>query len=162
MEAFVDWLRTTNLSQFMTTYTWAWPATETLHFIGLALLIGPIGLVDLRMLGLAKNVPFGPLHRLVMCGIAGFLILAATGVMFFVGIPEQYINNIAFQFKMVFVLLAGLNVLAFYVTVYEKAEALKPGEDAPTAAKVIAGVSLFLWVGVIYFGRMLPFIGNAF
>jgi hypothetical protein len=57
----------------------------------------------------------------------------------------------------VFIALAGLNLLAFYVTGTARASDLVgPGQDAPFRAKVIAGTSLFLWVGVMYFGRLIP------
>ena len=62
-----------------------------------------------------------------------------------------------------FIFLAGVNVLAFYLTpVYKQAEAVEAGAQAPLAAKIIAGMSLFLWFGVMYLGRMLPFLGGAF
>jgi uncharacterized membrane-anchored protein len=102
------------------------------------------------------------LHRLVRWGVFGFILNLITGALFFVAAPFQYIHNIAFQLKLIFMLLAGVNVLIFYVTVYRQAEALQPGEDAPAAAKWIAVTSLFLWFGVMFWGRMLPFIGQAF
>jgi hypothetical protein len=131
--------------------------------MGLAMLIGAVGLVDLRMLGVAKGLPFAALHKLIPWGVAGFLINLITGFLFFAGDPFQYINNIAFGLKVLFILLAGLNMIAFYATgVFRTAEALGPGDDAPVSAKLIAASSLFLWIGVMYLGRMLPFIGNAF
>ena len=162
LESFSRWLATTQLSHFVTDKFWVWPACETLHFIGLSLLIGVIGAMDLRMLGVAKRVPFGPLYRLLPWGIAGFVINLITGILFYIGAPFQYVHNIAFQFKMLFILLAGANVLIFYLTVSQRVEALVPGDDAPLEAKIIAGASLFLWIGVLYWGRMLPFIGEAF
>jgi uncharacterized membrane protein len=162
LDSFSDWLGTTQLSHFVTNQFWVWPACETLHFIGLSLLIGVIGAMDLRMLGVAKRVPFGPLNRLLPWGIAGFVINLITGLLFYIGAPFQYVHNIAFQFKILFILLAGINVLIFYLTVAPQVEAMGPGDDAPTAAKVMAGASLFLWIGVLYWGRMLPFIGQAF
>ena len=161
--AFSNWLHATKLSWAVTHYPWIWPASETLHFIGLAMMVGAIGLLDLRMLGVAKQLPIGPLHSLVPWGIAGFGVNAATGFLFFAGDPFQYINNIAFLWKMIFIALAGLNILAFYgAGVYRSISTLGPGADAPFSAKVIAGSSLFLWAGVMYWGRMLPFIGTAF
>jgi hypothetical protein len=72
-------------------------------------------------------------------------------------------HNVAFGFKMLFIVLAGINVFAFYLTgTARKIETLGPGDNAPLAARVIGGTSLFLWVGVMFWGRMLPFIGNAF
>src|SRR5262245_24568244 len=163
VDAFSTWLKGTKLSAFVIHYPWVWPAAETLHFIGLAMLIGVIGLMDLRLLGMAKRVPFAPLHRLLPWAISGFAICLGTGVLFFSGDPFQYNHNPVFWFKMLFLLLAGLNVLAFYLTgVFHRVETLGPGEDAPLPAKVIAGVSLLLWIGVMYLGRMLPFLGEAF
>ena len=144
-------------------YPWVWPASETLHFIGLAMLIGVVGLMDLRLLGLAKRLPFAPLHRLLPWGIAGFGICLVTGSLFFAGDPFQYIHNPVFWFKLLFIILTGANVLAFYLSgVFRRVEDLGRGEDAPLAAKLIAATSLVLWVGVMYLGRMLPFLGDAF
>ena len=144
-------------------WPWLWPACEALHFMGMALLIGAIGLLDARMLGLFKGLPIGALERLVPWGVLGFVINLVTGFVFFAGAPSQYTNNIAFGLKMLFVLLAGVNVSLFYFTgLSHRVDRLGAGEDAPIAAKLIAGASLFLWFGVLYWGRMLPFIGNAF
>jgi hypothetical protein len=72
-------------------------------------------------------------------------------------------HNIAFGFKMLFLALAGINALLYSVTgVKRNVEALGPDDDAPVSAKAICAASLFLWVGVMFWGRMLPFIGNAF
>jgi hypothetical protein len=163
VQSFSEWLVTTNLSMFVNGHSWVWPACETLHFIGLALLIGNVGLLDLRVLGVEKRLPVAPLNRFVRWGVLGFLINLVTGIMFFAGNPFQYIHNIAFGYKVAFIALAGVNVIAFYASgVSRKVEALGPGDDAPALAKCIAGASLFLWVAVMYMGRMLPYIGNSF
>jgi hypothetical protein len=145
---------------FVTGVKWMWPTCETLHFIGLSLLFGVASLVDLRILGMMKNLPFAALHRLLPWGILGFGINTVTGMLFFVATPEQYTNNVAFEWKVVLMLLAGLNVL--YFTVFDEAWVLKAGDDAPLTAKLVAASAMILVVGVMYCGRMLPFIGNAF
>jgi hypothetical protein len=163
VQIFATWLKSTKLSLFVIGSPYVWPASETLHFIGLAMLIGVIGLMDLRLLGVAKRLPFAPLHRFLPIGISGFTICLATGTLFFAGDPFQYIHNPVFWFKLLFIALAGINVLLFYVTgIFHTVESLGPGEDAPGRAKLIAATSLFLWVGVMYLGRMLPFLGDAF
>ena len=161
--AFSKWLSHTPASEFVIGKTWVWPAAETLHFIGLCMLMGVIGVVDLRLLGLGKRIPFAPLHRLMPWGISGFLICLGTGMVFFTGDPGQYVHNWVFWCKMSFVVLAGMNVGVFYKSgIFHVAEQLGPGDDAPRGAKVVAALSLFLWIGVMYLGRMLPFLGNAF
>jgi hypothetical protein len=163
MQPLVDWLTATRLSMFVTDHAWVWPACETLHFVGLALVIGNVGLLDLRLLGIEKGMAFGPLNRFVRWAVAGFFINLATGIVFFVGNPAQYVSNVAFAYKLVFMGLAGVNVLVFYASGLARAVAsLGPGDDAPLGAKVIAGTSLFLWIAVMYMGRMLPYIGNSF
>jgi len=161
MDAFQAWLAATLasvevISPFMHS-AWGWPACETLHFIGLSLLIGAIGMFDLRLLGLAKRVPIAALHRLVPWGILGYLVSVITGAMFLVSEPYEYIYNPSFHFKMLFMALAGFNVLVFYLTMFRRVKALGSGIDAPRSAKVIAGASLFLWIGIIVWGRMLTF-----
>lgn len=163
MKPILDWLTATQLSAFVTENGWVWPTCETLHFIGLALLIGNVGLLDCRLLGVGKGIAIRPLNRFVRWGVLGFAINLVTGVLFFVGNPKQYIYNIAFGWKLAFIILAGVNVLLFYATgLARTVDRLGPGDEAPVGAKVIAAVSLALWFGVMYMGRMLPYIGNSF
>jgi hypothetical protein len=144
-------------------YPWLWPACETLHFVGMALLIGIVGLIDLRMLGLLRSLPLKPLDRLLPWGILGFVINTVTGFLFFTGDPFQYIHNVVFWLKIGFILLAGLNVAAFYLTgLHRRVSAVGADEDVPPSARLVAAASLFLWIGVMYWGRMLPFLGEAF
>jgi uncharacterized membrane protein len=139
---------------------WGWPSLETLHFIGLSLLIGVILLIDLRMLGVMKNVAFPALHRLLPWAILGFGTNLASGMLFFVASPDQYAHNVAFVWKLILMMLAGANAL--YFTIFDEAWVLQPGDEAPLSAKAVAVSAIVLWVGVLYFGSMLPFIGNAF
>jgi uncharacterized membrane protein len=163
-EAFSRWLHSTTLSWAVAGgIPWLWPLCETIHFLAMALLIGVVGLLDIRMLGFAKGLPPAQLERLIPWGIGAFVVNAVTGVLFYIGDPFQYIHNNVFWLKMLFIVLAGLNVLAFYVTGVRRAvEDAGPDGDVPAAAKLIAATSLFLWFGVMFFGRMLPFLGGAF
>jgi len=163
LQAFSAWFETTRLSWYLIHHPWVRPASETLHLFGIAMLIGVIGAMDLRLLGVAKRLPFAPLYRLLPWAISGFAICLATGSLFFAGAPFQYIHNTAFWLKMLFIALAGVNIFLFYTTgIFRNVEALGSGDDAPVGAKVIAAVSLFLWIGVMYLGRLLPLVGEAF
>jgi hypothetical protein len=166
LRIFSHWLTTTNLSWAVRGgVPWIWPAAETIHFIGLCLLVGAVGLLDMRLVGWrwTKGLPVGPLERLVPWGILGFSLCLVTGVMFYSGDPFQYIDNTIFWIKMAFIAAAGLNVLYFYASGLSRVvDGTPAGEDVPRAAKVVGALSLVLWVGVIYWGRMLPFLGGAF
>jgi len=158
------WLMTTRLSHIVAGgWPWVWPACETLHFIGLALLIGCIGVLDLRMLGFAKHMSILSVHKFVPWGVFGFLINVFTGTLFYIGAPFQYLHNFAFQMKILFLVIAGVNILYFYLGgVLHDVEALGPGANPPLHAKMVSLVSIVSWFMVLYWGRMLPFVGNAF
>ena len=109
MDAFVTWLQATPLSQAIVYHTWIWPACETLHFIGLALIIGIVGFFDLRLIGFFKRIPVNAARDLMPFAIAGFVLNLVTGVIFLIGHPEQYAHNIAWWYKVGSLALAGLN-----------------------------------------------------
>jgi uncharacterized membrane protein len=155
--AFTQWLDTSALSVWVISNAYLWPALESIHFLGLSLLIGTVGLFDLRLLGFARNIEPKTLHRLVPIGVLGYGINAITGALFFVGDTGQYVYNAAFHFKMLFMILAGINVVVFYLTTYCAVEDVEAGGHTPIAAKIIGGVSLLLWLGVITCGRLLTF-----
>jgi len=139
---------------FMRT-AWGWPAVESVHFIGLTLLFGAIAAWDLRLLGMAKRVPIAAFHRLVPFAVLGFAINAASGSMFLMTEPDQYLYNSAFHFKLLFMALAGLNVVVFYLAVFRRVSGLAPGVDAPNGVKVFGAASLICWTAVIVCGRLI-------
>ncbi len=112
------------------------------------------------MLGMMKSIPFTALHRLLPWGVLGFGINLITGMFFFVAASDQYTTNTVFQWKIVLMMLAGLNVL--YFTIFDEPWELGAGDDAPLTAKVVAASAFVLVIGVIFCGRMLPFLGKSF
>ena len=141
---------------------WLWPAFEVLHFFGMALLVGSVGALDLRLLGVGKDLPLAPLQQFIPFGVLGFFLNLITGIGFYAGNPDQY-QSWAFAAKLLFILLAGANALWFYFTpLGRQVDLIGPGQDAPPAAKLVAATSLFLWFGVMFWGRLLPSFSNAF
>jgi hypothetical protein len=162
VDGFVAWLQATTLSKAIVYNTWVWPAAETLHFIGLALVIGTVGFFDLRLLGLFRRVPVGVAHELMPFALGGFAVNALTGVIFLIGHPEQYVHNVAWWWKVASLVLAGLNAVLFEASVSSHTLSLEPGADTSPGAKAIGLVSIVAWFGVLFWGRMLPFLGSAF
>jgi hypothetical protein len=150
----------TALGRFVVGAPWMWPVCETLHFIGLSLLLGVVLAVDLRMMGFMRSVSFATLHRLLPWAVLGFGLNVITGMFFFIGAADQYTVNFAFQWKIGLVLVAGLN--AVYFTTLDQPWTLGTGEDAPITAKAFAMSAVVLWVAIMFFGSMLPFLGGAF
>jgi hypothetical protein len=162
MDPFVAWLKTTSLSQAIVLETWVWPLCETLHFIGLSLVIGVVGFFDLRLMGFMKRIPVIAVRDLMPFALAGFVLNLVTGSIFLIGLPEQYVHNRAWWMKVLFLGVAGVNAVIFERWVGSRAAMVGANEDTTAGAKVIGAVSLVAWFSVLYWGRMLPFVGNAF
>jgi hypothetical protein len=161
-ESLVAWLKSTDLSHAMIQLPWLWPLCETLHFIGLALLVGAAGLLDLRLMGRLKSVPVSAAMQMRPWAALGVVINLTTGLMFFVGAPEQYLPNPAWWGKVLFLVIAIVNVVFFETRQGRRMLAMPGDGDTPLSVKIAGAVSMISWLAVMYFGRMLPFIGQAF
>lgn len=145
----------------MVNVAWTWAASETIHFIGLSMLFGVVLLVDLRMLGFVKGIPYTVLHRLLPWGMLGFGVNVVTGMLFFVGAPTSfYVTNGLFFWKLALILVAGANAL--YFTAFDQPWNLGASDTPPMAAKFAAASGIVLWLGVLFCGQMLPFFGHSF
>lgn len=147
------------IGNFVRETPWAWVASEAVHFVGLSLVIGVVVLIDLRMLGVIRGVSYRTLDRLLPWAILGFALNVVTGMLFFAASPGQYTGNVAFYWKLGFLMLACANTLYF---TFDDTFARDADAAAPLASKTLAMTALALWIGVMFWGSMLPFIGNAF
>ena len=154
------WLSAHDVQRFVLDHTWVWPSLETLHFVGLWLLFGTIVIVNLRLIGMMNAAPFSAFHRLLPWAAFGLGVNLVTGMFWVIATPEQYMTNISFGWKMGLLLLAGSDLL--YLTTFDGPWNIREGQEAPAFGKALAVSTIVLWAGVMYFGRMLPFLGNAF
>ena len=161
MSGFQQWLEYTlasgdTVAAIMET-RWGWPIAESIHFIGLTLLFGSIAAWDLRLVGVARSVPIAAFHRLVPISMFGFTLNAATGAMFLMTYPNQYVYNPAFHLKVLCLMLAGANIVVFYATTYRRANVASATGSPPLGARIAGVVSLLCWTAVIILGRMITF-----
>ena len=161
MAAFAAWVESTWISKTLFGISWLWPACESLHFLGLCVLIGGAGLLDLRLLGLFRGVALRDLRAFMPWATAGFVINLVTGTLFLVMQPHLYLGSIIWWSKMAFIGLAGLNAAFFETRFSHSALALAPDADMPRSLKIVGGLSLFSWFAVLYCGRMLPYLGTG-
>lgn len=158
----LNWMQTTWINDFMLGPPWTWPIFETLHFTGMCLLFGPIIIMDLRLLGFDRlTVPSASVHTLIPLTITGFVINLVTGIGFLFGNPYRYAMNVAFVWKSVFIVLAGINAIYFWKKAMPILHDTGAHEDAPTSIKVVGLSSLLLWTGVLCFGRLIPYMGTG-
>lgn len=162
MMSFVSWLQTTGPSAWVRDQSpWLWPLCESLHFMGLVLVVGIAGAFDLRLMGFLRRIPLAALKSWMPWAIAGVGINLATGLVFFVGSPYQYASNWVWWAKVAFLVVSGANALAFETMLSQSALAIGADEDTPTTLKYVGALSLVSWFSVLFLGRMLAFIGGT-
>jgi hypothetical protein len=160
MSAFAAWLGNTALSQLLSSQAvWLWPLSESVHFVGLVLVIGCAGFFDLRLMGFMKgHVSIGAARQLIPWAQAGLCVSLATGLIFFISEPQQYVVKTAWWAKVAFLAIAVANALVFEVAFGRRLDSLRADADPPLALKAIGFVSLVAWLGVLCFGRLLPYL----
>lgn len=162
MLSFARWLESTAVSAWVRDQSpWLWPFCESLHFMGLVLVVGIAGAFDLRLMGFLRAIPVASLKSWMPWAIAGVAVNAVTGLVFFVGSAFQYAGNWVWWAKVAFLIVSGVNALVFETRLSQSALAIGAGEDTPGTLKLVGALSLSSWFAVLFLGRMLAFIGGT-
>ena len=156
MDPMLHWIRETPLGFAVREMPGLFPMCETLHFIGLSLLIGVMIVVDLRILGLFRQTSYASVLSLLPLAILGFVINMVTGICFIAGNPFLYFTNTAFFIKLGVIVLGGLNAVWFTLAEHKQIVGIPPEAAAPPLARIMAAASLGMWILVILLGRLLP------
>ncbi len=138
---------------------YSFPIIECFHVLALALVFGSIAAVDLRLIGVsARNVPVSKLASNVLpVTWTAFAVAVVTGALMFIATPNRYIINFSFQMKLILLALAGLNMAAFHLTTWKRVNAWDLQMPPPLAARLAGGLSLLIWIAIIFFGRWIGF-----
>jgi len=132
------------------------PLVKGVHLAGIALLIGTVAVVDLRLLGLLRDRSVKNLAGRLLPWTAGsFLLIVPSGLAMFVGYASDLIASQVFVLKMCLILCAGVNAAVFHAGAFRGAASWDVGVAPPAAARAAGAVSLALWAGVITCGLSL-------
>lgn len=156
IDSLAQWLEASALGMWMRA-GWGYPFANVLHLAGLVMLVGPILLLDLRLVGLWRNLPLPALSRLLTTSaIAGLLLLLVTGVMLFSADATALVGNRLMQLKLFGVALAVANALAFRLAFSRQLDQWT--SHVPLPARISASLSLMLWPAVMVAGRMIAYV----
>jgi hypothetical protein len=159
MMDFLRFLEQSRFSQWVTgsSSVFAFPSILLFHTIGMGVVVGISAGIDLRLLGLAPKLPIAPLERFFPLLWVGFWVNAITGTILLIADATTKLTNADFYAKMVFIALALTNLQMIRKRVFRDPLIDK---KPPTAnIKLLAVISLFLWLGAITSGRLLAYIG---
>ena len=153
-------LENSTLGVTITESEWMFPTIETLHVLALALVIGSIAMLDLRMLGVAnRDRGVTQLAEDTLPWTWGaFAVAAISGVLMFVSAATSYYDNVPFRIKLVLLALAGANMALFHLTAYRAVHDWNHTLPTPQPARIAASLSLLFWIGVVVAGRWIGFV----
>ncbi len=164
LDAFWQALEYSPIGDFVAVSGWAFPALESAHVIGVVLVVGSIAIMDLRLLGVASKVcSVSQLSRDTLPWTwAAFVVAAVTGGLLFFSNASGYAANSFFQWKMVLLILAGLNMAIFHFFTWKSVHNWDVDCEVPTAGKVAGALSLIFWILVVTCGRWIGFTLGGF
>jgi hypothetical protein len=155
----LDALAATPLAGAMRESAWLYPIVEIVHIAGFSVLVGSVVLFDLRVLGCATSLPLAALGRhLLRWALASLIFVIPAGLLLFSAHPGELAENPVFLLKLTLIALAGCNALAFHLLPYRSVAGWDRERAAPLLARLGAGLSILLWLGVISCGRMLAYV----
>jgi len=156
---FTEWLQNTDGSTALRESILVYPLVETTHVLTLTLFLGLIAMMDLRLLGLTmRQVPMTDIvRRLLPWAIAGFVLSVISGVLLFYSSPVRFAHNIFFRYKLIALVLAGVNAWAFHTGIYRKVSDWDRELLTPRRAKIAGALSLALWASIVVAGRMIAY-----
>jgi hypothetical protein len=151
-------LEGSGVARYMREALWAYPAIEALHIMALGLVFGSILVVDLRLLGLSREVSASRLARHALPWTVGaFVVAMLTGLLMFTAHAEDFVTNRVFILKMGLILAAGVNAGLLHTGAFRTVAQWDTAVTPPTRVRFAAGVSIVIWICVIACGRLLAY-----
>jgi len=153
------WLEATPGSVALHESIWVYPIVESVHVLTLCLFLGMTVMIDLRLLGASfGTTPVSEVYRrLAPWMMAGFAVMVMSGALLFYAAPVKTYLNIFFRLKMVFLLMAGLNVAVFHFITSRTMPQWDVEANLPLRARLAGVVSLALWAAIAVCGRMIAY-----
>ena len=153
-----EWIGNTSVSVGIRESIWTYPIIESAHVLGLTLFLGLLLLWDTRLLGFVlRRVPVSALWRQLFPWIAfGAIIITISGTLLFWSDPVKFYGNIFFRIKLVALVLAAANALAYHLGI-ERRLVEWDTASPPRAAKIAGATSIAVWMVVVVVGRLIAY-----
>jgi hypothetical protein len=154
---FLDWLQNTPVAIFVAETLWAYPLLETLHTLGMAMLLGTLGLINLRVLGYKSALSLIGTRDLLPIAWIGFTVNAASGLLLFTSDAVNFFSSNTFRVKITLILLAGINAAILSRRLYEQGVTEVAVGNSDSTMKLLAFSSLVFWVVAVICGRIYAY-----
>jgi len=157
---FLHWLNDTAMAETIRSSLWIFPTMEAIHVVAIALVVGSIARLDLRLAGLVSRdrAITEVSGEMLPWTWASFAVAVLFGALLFLGQPIKYLGVAFFDVKMILILLAGINMLVFQYLTFKGVGRWDRKPTPPAAVRIAGSLSLAFWVSVIICGRFIGFV----
>jgi uncharacterized membrane protein YiaA len=156
--AFFEWLEYSALADWIGTSAWGYPILLTAHSVGLAIIVGIFFVLNLRILGLFSQVSIVSLSALIKLSWCGFALNLASGLGLFISQATFFATHLPFLVKITAILLALVSAAYIQRVIKAKGEQWDTENQIPNRAKLLAIISISLWLTAIIAGRLIAYI----
>lgn len=156
--AFLNWLESTAYAQWILISIPGWPLMLTTHAVGLAIILGVVFGLNLRLIGFYRTIPYTALYNLMRIAWLGIALNVFSGLSIFMTQASSYVTNIPFLFKIAMIALGIVNLTITLKTLKLEAGTWQAAGAAPQKAFLLAGTSLLFWVCAVVTGRLIAYI----
>lgn len=154
---FLGWLQNTPVAIFVAETLWAYPLLETLHTLGMAMLLGSLGLINLRVLGYKAALSLIGTRDLLPVAWFGFTINAASGLLLFTSDAISFFSSNTFRVKITLIVLAGINAAILSRRIFGDGSNSAASAGGELTTRLLAGSSLAFWVVAVICGRIYAY-----
>lgn len=149
-------LQESMLGHTMRASPFLYPTAEILHILGFILLVGPIIALDLRVLGLGRQISLVPMSKLLLSiSRLGFLLAISMGFLLFSADAAHVVRNPAFQAKLLLIAVGLVNVAMAHLGSWRQIASW--GDDVPSSARITALLSILIWISAVCAGRLIAY-----
>ena len=163
LHAFAEWLSQTQISQVVQNVSWIIPSVQSIHILCIAIVMSAVVMVDLRLLGvIGRGQPTAAYTSRYLTWVwPTLVVLLATGSILITGEPGRSLENPAFQTKMVLLILAMITTAVLQRPTFKDPAYWELTAGHRMSARVLAVISLLLWVGIVFAGRWIAYLNTA-
>lgn len=153
---FLQWLESSGMGVFVRESLWGYPTVLSAHAIGMAIVVGMVLMIDVRVLGFVSRIPIASFNRLFGVAWLGVALNVVSGVMLFSADAVRFASNRMFQLKIGLIILGAISVWVLLREIMTGPQ----GEAVITPrAKIVAALSIIFWLGAITAGRLTAYLG---
>lgn len=154
------WLESSQLAMWVGGSLWGYPIALTCHSVGMAIMVGIVAMVDLRVAGCFSTLSFSGMHKALKIAWCGFVLNVISGFALFTSQASYFVTHKAFIIKIIAIVLAAINAVILQKMLKAYASHWDAGEVIPGKAKQLALSSLALWLVAVIFGRLIAYWGG--